>query len=183
MRVRPSGGKLKQRAAERYRSGTGAGRPGEESGVKRLLTDLMQFSFSSPAFSQLKAICLNPTANFSQRSHLLHESAMIRCSDRTFPWTVEEKRRFRCENWRKIKVEAVAPSWRPCLGATEAPPVSDSRRSRAQKTLTPVPEQTRSPGRAGSLRPIRGDVHRERQCEPCRCVCVRVRLRSFVCVV
>lgn len=76
---------------------------------------------------------------------------------------LREKRGFYSENWRKIKVEAVAPSRRPCLGATEPPPVSASRGSRSRKT------RPASPGRTLPSDPDTGGVYRGSACEKCRC--------------
>lgn len=93
--------------------------------------------------SQLKTVCLNTTANFSERSHVSHTPGMAGFSNETFLVILEVRNGRYCAGiGKKNKVKAVSPSWRPCLGKTEAHPVSDSWRSRSLKILTVVPERT-----------------------------------------
>lgn len=124
------GVKLKQQAAETLSSDPAQVRRGRWKGslliwCNSLFPLQLSANFNRSVYTQQRASPPDNTC-FTRLPWCCVPAGHSRCSWR-------RKTRFCAENWRKIKVEAVAPSWRPCLGATEAPPVSDSRRSRSQK--------------------------------------------------
>lgn len=106
--------------------------------------------FSLQLSSQLRA-----SASILRANNLCHGSLPSQCSamawasGRAFPCVLEAgkqalepRKQAKC-----FKVEAVAPSWRPCLVATAAPPVSYSRSSPSSTTTTTTTKtSTRSTG-------------------------------------
>lgn len=152
----------------------------KEEAEKCVLTDVMRFSFSSPAFpAQLK---LTDHRGLRWAVSKLHHGDSARHSITAHG--SREKCYFFAENWRNFKVEAVAPSWRPCLGATEAPPVSSSRRSRSHSTF-PTGEERELFTVFGLLVALQfySGIPSQRQLTVGIDVYVCVQLQYFVCVV
>lgn len=109
--------------------------------IERVASLLMRCNspFSLQLSSQLRASALIPRANnLCQRSLPSYYSAMAGASGRAFPFVLEAGKQAleRRKLVKCFKVEAVAPSWRPCLVATAAPPVSYSRSSPSFTTAT-----------------------------------------------
>lgn len=68
------------------------------------------------------------------------------------------------------------------MGATEAPPVSTSRRSRPRRALTAAPERTRVPATVSLSHPDRGDVHRGESLTGAGSECASHRDAGLCCV-
>lgn len=107
--------------------------------------------FSLQLSSQLRASASILRANnLCQGSLPSHCSAMAWASGRAFPCVLEAGKQAleRRKQAKCFKVEAVAPSWRPCLVATAAPPVSYSRSSPSSSSSSSTTATTKTSTRS-----------------------------------